>query len=168
MNLRNHSTLPFENTYWVIPGKVMAGEYPGRREEMETRRRIQSIIQSGIRVCIDLTKPGELTPSYREIFLEELVSYGYIGNYFHFPVYDFGIPSDAQMQRTLDVIDQCLEDETPVYIHCHAGIGRTGLTEWVASWFAMGWVVTMPWLKSSAYARMLPTNGCKALKLTNR
>lgn len=119
--------VPFEDSYWVIPGKLLAGEYPGRNMDHETRKRLQALIKAGIRVCIDLTKPGEMNPSYRDTFLDELTQYGVEGNYFHFPIYDFGIPDHEQLTRTLDTIDQNLADEMPVYIHCRAGIGRTGL-----------------------------------------
>ncbi len=105
----------------------MAGEYPGRMEEQETRKRIQGLIQSGVRICIDLTKPGEMFPTYRDIFLEELSQYGYAGNYYHFPIYDFGVPDVEQLIKTLDKIDESIASDQPVYVHCRAGIGRTGL-----------------------------------------
>lgn len=127
MNNSKNCTSPLEESYWVLPGKLLAGEYPGRREELETRKRIQGLIQAGIRICVDLTKPGELEPSYREIFLEELSHYGYEGKYYHFPIYDFGVPDSDQLIRTLDKIDESIKGNQPVYVHCRAGIGRTGL-----------------------------------------
>jgi hypothetical protein len=127
MNNPKNCTPPLDESYWVLPGKLLAGEYPGRREEQETRKRLQGLILAGIRICIDLTKPGEIEPSYREIFLEELSHYGYVGQYHHFPIYDFGIPDTDQLVRTLDKIDECVTGSRPVYVHCRAGIGRTGL-----------------------------------------
>jgi len=128
MNPKDALSLPFDDSYWVIPLQFMAGEYPGRRDELETRRRIQALIKAGIRVCIDLTNPGERAPLYSDVFLEELELYEQKGNYYHFPIYDFGILEPAHMKRTLDVIDKCIEEALPVYLHCRAGIGRTGLT----------------------------------------
>ncbi len=128
MDINQNCTTPFSDSYWVIRDNFLAGEYPGRREENATRHRVLSLLGCGIRVCIDLTKPGEIVPSYRDIFLQELNLYGYQGNYFHFPVYDFGVPDEEQMHRTLDQIDKSIEEKLPVYLHCHAGIGRTGLT----------------------------------------
>jgi hypothetical protein len=127
MNNPKNCTPPLDESYWVLPGELLAGEYPGRREELETGKRIQGLIQAGIRTCIDLTKPGELGPSYREVFLEELSHYGYEGNYYHFPIYDFGVPDAEQLVRTLDKIDESITGNQPVYVHCRAGIGRTGL-----------------------------------------
>ena len=39
---------------------------------------------------------------------------------------DMSLPSRDHMKQILDLIDRCIEDDTPVYIHCLAGRGRTG------------------------------------------
>ena len=53
---------PDPNTYWVIPGKLLAGEYPGARNPEEARSRLRKFLAAGIRHFIDLTEVGELTP----------------------------------------------------------------------------------------------------------
>jgi protein-tyrosine phosphatase len=42
------------------------------------------------------------------------------------PIPDFDVPSRAQMVRILDEIDQALMAQRKVYVHCLAGLGRTG------------------------------------------
>lgn len=45
-----------------------------------------------------------------------------------FPIPDHGTPaSEHELARLLDVVHAALSEGTPVAIHCHAGIGRTGL-----------------------------------------
>jgi protein-tyrosine phosphatase len=36
------------------------------------------------------------------------------------------VPDIAAMRAILDAIDEWLAARRPVYVHCHAGIGRTG------------------------------------------
>jgi protein-tyrosine phosphatase len=42
------------------------------------------------------------------------------------PIGDFGIPSDEELLATLDLLDRLVDGGVIVYLHCYAGVGRTG------------------------------------------
>ena len=96
--------------YWVEPGRLAAGGYP----RGET---VRVLLDAGITSFVDLTGLGEIAPYG-----------GLIGDAAHhrLPIGDFGIPTDAEMTQTLDLIDRLLADGNAVYVHCYAGVGRTG------------------------------------------
>ena len=47
---------PDPNTYWVQPGRFLAGEYPGAPDAKETREKIAAFLEAGITTFIDLTE----------------------------------------------------------------------------------------------------------------
>lgn len=115
---------PIANSYWVVPGRLLAGEYPGSMSRAEAMERVQRLLRSGINSFIDLTEEGEL-PGYENLLpgLTELRV-----RYRRLPILDHSIPdSPAHMARILDVLDDELAAGRNVYVHCHAGIGRTGM-----------------------------------------
>lgn len=118
--------LPYSESYWVKANTLMAGEYPSRYDELETRRRLQALIRSGIIRFIDLTHPQDLMPKYHEFLVDEGNGYMKKMAYSHHPIEDRSIPSEIQMKVILDEIDNSIAKNEPVYIHCIAGIGRTG------------------------------------------
>jgi hypothetical protein len=104
---------PIPEAYWVIPGRFLAGPYPG-----STDVRIRHFLNAGIRVFLDLTEEGE-RPPYTP-FLEDGV------HHIRLPIPDFGIASTMQMSHTLDAIDWAVGTRRPIYVHCLGGLGRTG------------------------------------------
>lgn len=118
--------LPFSDSYWVKPGSFMAGEYPGAYDEAITRKRVISLIRTGVDLIIDLTQPGDSRLPYWGIMQEEAEFYGSAVKWRNFPIVDFTSPSTFQMVQILDVIDEAVSAEKLVYVHCLAGIGRTG------------------------------------------
>ena len=124
---------PIRESYWVVPGKFLAGEYPDDWNETGTRRRIGALLQAGFDTFIDLTRPDELAP-YENILQEEAKIYEVKAVYHRFPIGDFGLPSPEQMLRILDTIDNAIHNGSRVYLHCRGGIGRTGTT--VGCWLA--------------------------------
>lgn len=120
-----HSPLP--ESYWVEPGRLLAGEYPGRFEEEQTRTRIGALIETGFDVFIDLTRPGEL-PAYERTLSDEARIYDIQVSYRRFPIGDFDLPTLEQMKSILDTIDESLQTGHKIYLHCWGGIGRTGTT----------------------------------------
>ncbi len=118
--------LPPYNAYWVIPDQFMAGEYPGHRyNEEKTPLRLEALLGAGISTFIDLTEPHERIPY--EQTLRELASYYHLPvNYQRFSIGDFGIPSRDKMRAILDTIHSTLAAGEKPYIHCWAGLGRTG------------------------------------------
>jgi hypothetical protein len=41
--------VPFNRSYWVVPGKLLAGCYPGSEDSIEEERNLKGLIQAGIR-----------------------------------------------------------------------------------------------------------------------
>jgi protein-tyrosine phosphatase len=96
--------------YWVEPGRLAAGPHP--RPES-----VGELLGAGITAFVDLTQAGELD-AYDRL----------IGDAVHHrrPIGDFGIPTDEALTETLELIDGLLDEGRVVYVHCWAGVGRTG------------------------------------------
>jgi protein-tyrosine phosphatase len=119
-------TLPTDpDCYWVEPGKLVAGEYPGAYSERQTRRKLRALIDCGVRTFVDLTEPGELE-AYDHLLEKEARAAGVTVRYHRHPVVDLDVPTAEEMRGILDVIDAAVDTDAPVYVHCWGGIGRTG------------------------------------------
>jgi hypothetical protein len=121
--------LPIPESYWVVPGKFLAGEYPigHYKSDDEARRRLDSFLEAGFNTFINLTAPDELPP-YDPFLREQAKIYGIEIQHARFAIGDFGLPTQKGMRATLDAIDSALNNGRKVYLHCWAGVGRTGTT----------------------------------------
>ncbi len=119
---------PIAESYWVIPGFFLAGEYPAARmDDLQTRQRLAAFIAAGFDTFLDLTCEGERTP-YLKLMIEEARTIGLAVQYQRFSFPDFSAPSHAAMRSALNAIDAALADHHRLYLHCVGGIGRTGTT----------------------------------------
>jgi protein-tyrosine phosphatase len=118
---------PPQDTYWVVPGKLLAGPYPGSRWfDDEARRKLRSLLEIGVNHFIDLTEKGELV-SYAHL-LDELAGWvdSSISHTRH-PIADMHTAPAKHIKQILDEIDAAMAQDEVVYIHCWGGIGRTGM-----------------------------------------
>ena len=119
---------PIDESYWVVPGKLLAGEYPGAYFTKDTPDKLTKFADAGINSFIDLTEENEL-PTYVHFLSPETQTHH------RFPVPDFGVfRSKKFTQRLLETIDAEIRSGKTVYVHCRAGIGRTGTT--IGCWLA--------------------------------
>jgi hypothetical protein len=116
---------PIHEAYWVLPGRLLAGEYPANFSPRETVQRLQRFLRQGFDLFLDLTRPDELVP-YEEMLRREAAEYGRSVHYTRFPIGDSGLPAREEMKAILDCLDETLTTDHKVYVHCRAGIGRTG------------------------------------------
>jgi hypothetical protein len=65
-------TRPNANTYWIVPCKFLAGEYPGDEDPVKACEKIKRFLEVGVRHFVDLTEFGEydLVP-YEAILSQE-------------------------------------------------------------------------------------------------
>ena len=110
---------PLANSYWVLPGRLLAGEHPAGPTEEATRERLVKLLASGIQCFVDLTEPVEIAPYDGTLPLHI--------EYQRKPIPDHGLP--GRREHMIEILD-CLRDALlagkPTYVHCRAGIGRTG------------------------------------------
>jgi len=115
---------PLANSYWVQTGRLLAGEHPAGREAQigaAGRERVQSLLSAGITGFVDLTEEGECA-DYAMLLPKTVL-------YLRHAITDQDVPREPkQMRRIQDDIAAALAEGRSLYLHCRAGIGRTGLT----------------------------------------
>jgi protein-tyrosine phosphatase len=110
---------PIPASYWVVPGRLLAGAYPGALAKSDTATRLAAFHRSGVTSFVDLTEEHEGLVPY-DTLLPKAVRYA------RRPIVDFECPAPEQLAETLDLIDSELERGEVVYVHCFGGRGRTG------------------------------------------
>ena len=121
---------PPARTYWLEPGEILAGCYPGAAEPAECERRIQHLLDLGVRTFVDLTEATELhrrqtLAPYDEVVHRLARVAGVDANYHRFAVRDLDVPTAELMETILQTIDAARQRGL-MYFHCLGGVGRTG------------------------------------------
>ena len=75
---------------------------------------------------VDLTDEREFAPGYSALLRDLGEGRRIEITYVRFPIPDRSVPSVWTMRCILDIVDRSMADENPVFVHCVAGIGRTG------------------------------------------
>lgn len=117
--------IPYDRSYWVVPGRLLAGYYPASRDPARERERLERLVDAGVGHVVDLTEAGELRGYIDE--LEAIAAArGVEIRCERMSIVDLGVPTPEYMSSILDKIDAAMEAGKTVYVHCWGGRGRTG------------------------------------------
>eukprot|EP00026_Physarum_polycephalum_P018700 Phypoly_transcript_20383.p1 GENE.Phypoly_transcript_20383~~Phypoly_transcript_20383.p1 ORF type:complete len:171 (+),score=19.56 Phypoly_transcript_20383:103-615(+) len=100
---------------WVLDNKLGGMRLPQVESELAA-----IVTKYNIRLVVSLTEqPIQcLTNLYEELAIVQ---------FYHSPISDFSVPSIAQAHEIVSEMDQTISAGHAVVVHCHAGMGRTGM-----------------------------------------
>jgi Cyclin-dependent kinase inhibitor 3 (CDKN3) len=113
------------HAWWVSDG-VLAGEYPGAKgDPAAARRKLDLLVDAGIRTFVDLTTPEDGLDDYAGIVWDVALDRRFEIKHFPRPIPDLGVIDDAGYD---DIVGLILAERQwgGVYVHCWGGVGRTG------------------------------------------
>jgi hypothetical protein len=122
------SVPPTSSSYWVVPGTLLAGAYPGDPEPDQHLQKVRALVGAGIRTFVNLMEEGETDHAHKPFVPYEDLAVRLCPEVtcVRHPIRNLSVPSAADMIAILDAIDGSLNAGKPVYVHCWGGVGRTG------------------------------------------
>jgi len=113
---------PLPRSYWVLPGKLLAGGYP----DVEGGD-LDALLDAGIDAFVDLTVEGErsIAYSYEDRLRRAASVRRRAVEYERISIADMSAELE-RVELALREIDRFLHSGHSVYVHCLGGLGRTG------------------------------------------
>lgn len=132
-----HDQPPYDGSYWVLPGILLAGAFPGSIDDQQADARLSALLDSGIRSVVNLLpEEEELEPvEGEEIYhpyedrLEALgEDRGAIVEIVRYAIEDGNTLTEDQMELILDALDAEIDGrDSPTLVHCSNGNARTAM-----------------------------------------
>ncbi|KAL6046962.1 ADP-ribose glycohydrolase ARH3 [Balamuthia mandrillaris] len=122
-----HLRGPTPRSNWVIPGRLLAGAYPGDRKEPQHTEVVHTLVNNaGVQtfVCLQTAKELGSFRDYKPIAKAANPSVSFL----HFPIQDGAVGEDEEVVQLVERLSRLIKEErnVPVYVHCWGGHGRTG------------------------------------------
>ncbi|MDF1738575.1 MAG: dual specificity protein phosphatase family protein [Verrucomicrobiales bacterium] len=100
---------------WIVEGVIAASWWPDPYVfKIYDKEKIKGVVN-----CCEFDNRQDVPPQF---------------TYHHINVPDYGVPTDAQIERFIDLMDRHHAAGEPVVVHCVAGCGRTG--QFIIAWCA--------------------------------
>jgi hypothetical protein len=149
----NHTRWPHDETlhaWWVVPGRPLAGEYPGARTPGKAAKKLQLLIDAGIDSIVDLTTSQDPLEPYREQLRALAEKVGQEVRHFSYPIPDMGVIDQA----AYDPILTCIRDEIDCgrVVYLYWGAAKAARARWSAACSSTaGWTTSLRSLASPNY-----------------
>ena len=115
------------NGHYRVRERLLAGEYPAGLNKRMPKSTLRQLLDAGVTFFLDLTEEWEKgLPPYTPALRAEAQAMDRMVEHHRIPIPDFETPTVDQMRDILDTLDAALAGGHTVYVHCYAGIGRTG------------------------------------------
>ena len=124
-----YTSWPHDETlhaWWVEPGRLLAGEYPGARTPEHAAKKLRLLIdEAKIDAVIDLTTPADGLSPYREALRLAAEKAGRRVNHYSHPIPDMSVIGQDGYDQIVGRIRSEIDSGRVVYLHCWGGKGRT-------------------------------------------
>ena len=117
---------PRHDAYWVTPGRLLAGPYPGAKYGVEAKGKLHDFLELGVTCFVDLTEEHEGLEPYAALLRELAARRGIQVTHLRMPIRDNDVVPAWRMRAIQDTITRALDADEIVYVHCWGGVGRTG------------------------------------------
>ena len=94
----------FVHAWWVEPGRILAGEYPGAHDPSKAAARVNLLIDAGIRTFVDLTTPADRLEPYGSIVDAAATARGLDVRHRNVGIPDFSVGDDATYDELNELI----------------------------------------------------------------